>query len=214
MAESVLDYEKRPIRYNAIDGVDEMLVGLLFLALPLSTHMANVATEGSVWHWKHTFLIANALILVAFFVGRKLLKERITFRRTGYVKYRDSKVRAAIGAMVGFAVGCVVVICAFILWHPPQRDRYLILFAGLLWAVFYIYFFVYKTKMYHAWRYLLALLVAAGPLAVYSALPHVRDISSLSTVVLGACWLISGVITFSSYLRNTHPAAEPSDEAE
>lgn len=211
MAESALDYEKGPVRYNAIDGVDEMFIGLLSLALMLCMHFKNLAPEGSIWHSKYTFTFTSALILVAVFIARTLLKERITYRRTGYVMFRYSKVKFAIGGIVGFAGGGAAVLCVSILSRPPQQDRYLIFLAGLLWAFLYIYFGIYTTRMYYAWRYLVALLIAAGPFAVYSALPNVRDISTLSTAVFGGCFLISGVITFWSYLRNTRAVEAQSE---
>ena len=208
MAESILDYEKRPIRYNAIDGVDEMLLGLLFLALFLLMHLVAIAPAGSVWHWKPALLIANALVFVLFLVSRKLLKQRITYRRTGYVKPRYSKVRAAVGGIVGMVVGGVVTIYVLKALRPPQREPIMLVLNGLLWAGFYLYFYIIKTQLYRAYRYVIASAIAIAPILVYSAFSKVRDISTLSQAVLGACFLISGVITFWSYLRNTKPADE------
>ena len=213
MTDLTADYIKRPVRCNLIDGVDEMLIGFLFLALPLLAHVANVAPEGSVWQWRPLLLIINGVLLVLILVSRKLLKQLITFRRTGYVKYRDSKIKGMIGAIVGLAVATPVMVAIYRLWPPPQRERHLILISSLLWAAFYTYFFIYKTEMYRTYRYVVVLLMAIGPLAVYSIFGNVRDISTLSGAVMGACFLISGVITFWSYLRRTHPAdAEIEDE--
>lgn len=207
MAESILDYEKRPTRYSNIDGIGEMFIGFVFLALTLLMHLDNVAPSGSIWHRKEVVLIASVLILVIVYLGQKLMKERITYRRTGYVKYRSSKVKTAISTVIGFVVAGVVVVALSILWRPPQRDRYLILLAGLGFAFLYAYFLIYLTKMYYVWRYLVALCLAVGPFAVYSAFPNVHGISNLSSGgVLGSCFLASGVITFWSYLHHTKPA--------
>ena len=214
MTDLTAEYIKRPLRYNLIDGVDEMLVGFLFLALPLLAHVANVAPDGSVWQWKPLLLITNGLMLILVLVSRKLLKKWITYRRTGYVKYRYSKTRAVIGGIVGFGVGIAVMAAIYRLWPLPHREQHLILISSLLWAAFYAYFFVYKTEMYRIYRYVVVLLMAIGPLAVYSVFTTVRDISTLSGAVMGACFLISGVITFWSYLRRTNPSgAEREDEA-
>lgn len=215
MTDSVAEYVKRPVRYNMIDGVDEMLIGFLFLALTLLMHVANVAPEGSIWRWKPLLLITNALLLIPFFLGRRLLKERITYRRTGYVKYRYSKTRSVIGGVVGFVVGVAVTVAIYRFWSVPERERYLILTSSLLWTAFYAYFFVYKTQMYRIYRYVIVLLMAIGPWVVYSVFRNVRDISTLSGAVLGACFLISGVITFLSYLYNTKPdPRQPADNAQ
>lgn len=214
MAESVLDYEKRPIRYSLIDGIDEMLVGFFLFTSMIFTHAENLAPERSVWHWKHTVLIANALLLVVFLLARKLLKECVTYRRTGYVKYRYSKLRSTIGGVVGFAVAAAIVVSTSVLWHPPERDRYLILVGGLGWAALYVYFFIYLTKMYRVWRWFVAVVMAAGPLAIYSVLWNVRDISTLSGGIPGACFFISGVAAFLSYLRNSKPAEVQSQEVQ
>jgi hypothetical protein len=213
MAESILDYEKRPARYSAIDGIDEMLIGFFFLTTTLTMHATNIASADSFWRWKYSFFVANALLLIAFFMVRKLLKERVTYRRTGFVKYRNSKVKSVLGGIVGFASGGAALTCLLILWPRPQRERYLILLGSVLWAAFYMYFFVYKTGMHRAYRYVMAVLMVASPLAVYSMFENVRDISTLTVVAPGTCWFFSGVITFWSYLHQTHPADPESEDA-
>lgn len=214
MSESLLDYEKRPIRYSSIDGIDELLIGVFILVSTILMYVVNTAPQGSIWRWKPTVLISNALLLVVFLLARKLLKERITYRRTGYVRYRYSKVKSAIGGIVGFVVAAALVVSIYVLWHPPARDRSLILLGSLLWATLYVYFYVHLTKMYRAWRYLVAVVMAAGPVALYSVLPNVRDISTLSAGLLGACFSISGVVAFLSYLRKTKPDNVQSQEGQ
>lgn len=206
MTESALDFEKRPLRYNAIDGVDEMLVGVLLLTLFLLLHVTNIAPEGSIWRWKPIFLIGDTFLLVVFLVGRKLLRERITYRRTGYVKYRSSKIRSAIGVVIAGMIAAVAVKYVSNPWDQLHRERNLIMLGSLLWSFLYTYFYIYKTTMHSVYRYVTALVLALGPVAVYSAFPGTRDISTLSAAVPGACFLISGVVTFYLYLRNTNPA--------
>lgn len=212
MAESVLDYEKRPIRYNSIDGIDEMFIGLFLLSSTVLMHAVNVAPERSIWHLNYAVLIANALLLIVFLLGRKVLKDRITYRRTGYVKYRYSKVRSAIGAVVGFGLAVVVVLSLLAWGRPPDREGSLILVGSLLWAAFYAYFYIHVPKMYRLWRWLIAVAIAAGPLSFYSLLRQVHDISTLSAGIPGVFFLISGVTAFVSYLRNTKPAEAQSQE--
>lgn len=212
MAESLLDYEKRPVRYNSIDGIDEMFIGLFLLSSTVLMHAVNVAPEHSIWRLKYAVLIADALLLIVFLLGRKVLKSRITYRRTGYVRYRYSKVKSVIGAVVGFGLAVVVVLSIFA-WGPqPDREGTLILVGSLLWAALYAYFYIHAPKMYRLWRCLIAVAIAAGPLSFYSLLRQVHDISTLSAGMTGAFFLISGVTAFVSYLRNTKPAEVQSQE--
>lgn len=211
MAESVLDYEKRPIRYNSIDGIDELFIGLYLLSSTILMHAGNVASENSIWHLNHTVVTANVLLLVLFLLARRVLKKRITHRRTGYVKYRYSKVRSAIAAVIGFGLA-VVVVLLMAAWHPHDREGSLILLGSVMWAVLYAYFYIHIPRSYRLWRWLIAAAIAAGPLSIYSLLRHVRDISTLSAAMPGALFLVSGVVAFVSYLRNTKPAEAQSQE--
>lgn len=205
MTESALDYSKRLIRYNATDGIDEMFVGFLFLLLPSLTHIANVAPEGSVWRWKPSLLIADALLLVFLFLARKLLKERITYQRTGYVKFRYSKLRGVIGSVIGFVVAGGILIYVSRVSPAEHRDLVLLGLGSALWAGFYLYFLVFRAGLHRIYRYAVAILLAVGPIAVYTIFSHVRDISTLSSTVPGGCFLLSGIITFWLYLHNTKP---------
>lgn len=207
--DSFPDYEKRPARNANRDGIAEMCIGLLFIAMPLITYFFNAASATSIWHSRYTVLVAFVILLVMYQSTYKLLKQKITYRRTGYVKHRYSKWKTALGTVIGFAVAAAVPIALY-RSHVRPREATMIAISGFMWAALYACFFIYLAKMHQLWRWGVVAAMAVGPLGVYSIFRDVGDISTLSATVLGACWLVSGLIAFCSYLRRTQPATAES----
>jgi hypothetical protein len=133
--------------------------------------------------------------------GSKALKRQITYRRAGHVKYRPARLKAGVAATSATVIGALIACGVYALNLVHQQNPF-VLFAGLATAVLY----AYATGLSRAWRCVAAVVIAIGPLALHSLLPNLRHMDALSMNVIAATWLASCVITFWSYLRQTHPA--------
>jgi hypothetical protein len=203
VTESVEEYIKRPLRYNQIDGLGEVFVGISFLVWPLFDYIRTLAPEDSAWHWRYTSAIF-ALALLAFVVaGSAVLRRRITYRRTGYVKYRSLRLKTA---LISVASMCVAMVVALLLarWHVLLHGHGIELLGGLAMAALY----GFATKLDHLWRWIIAAVLAFGPFTVDLMLLQTRGRDDLSAGVIGVCWLVSGAITFCLYLRHTQPTQD------
>jgi hypothetical protein len=206
MNESIADYEKRTIRYKMIDGIVEMSIATFFLAMMTFLYLNVVST---FWRPKYMPLIASGGLMVVIAWGSRTLKRRITYRRTGYVKFRRAHLKAGIAAITAAVIAALIAygVYALNLFH---KQNAFVLFPGLGYALLY----AYATGLNRPWRWGAAVVIAIGPLVLHSLLPNVWYMDTLSMNIIGATWLASGVITFWSYLRQTHSAdAEAEHEA-
>jgi hypothetical protein len=205
MSNSIDDYVKRPIRYQNIDGLDELFLGFLWIALQLLDFFHLTAASGSVWRSNATFFLCVGVLAAVCLYGHKSLKSNITFPRTGYVKYRRSAtgvwLRGSIAAAVAVGVALATVFVLQRLGPDSSEIGKMALTSGG-WALFYIYI----TRMDAAWRWvvLLAMLVVP-PLA--AAFPIGRLLSgNLPFVLQGLIFFVSGLIGLTFYLhRNPLP---------
>ena len=108
MANQIDEYAKRPIRYQNIDGLNELGIGILWMTLPLLEFFNKTAASGSFWHRRTTFFVCVAAFTVALLYGHKALKKRLTYPRTGYVKYRQTRTRVFASLFVAGAVAVAV----------------------------------------------------------------------------------------------------------
>src|SRR5579864_868647 len=203
MAELITEYTKRPSWYALSGGVGEMGLGILFLGMSILIHIANRYGQHSIWSWKPTVLICGAVLLVLVLVAEATAKNRITLRRTGYVKYRQSRAKAAVAIMIAAILAAIVAVLISHFWkQSPHGQNLQLLLAGSSMLALYAYW----TKLDRPWRWIVALAMTFGPLASHSILSDDPGQWLSSDVVIGMCWLISGAITFWLYLRRTRPA--------
>lgn len=198
MSEGIADYLKRPLRYNIIDGIGEMGLGILFIGLSIiKNHVGNIGPT-SAWHSKFMPLGFMAALLVVVLWSEAVAKNRITYRRTGYVKYRHSRRTSIIAGSAAMLVAAAAAYVLTKIWHAAGGAT--VLLSGLSMCALYVYW----TKLDRPWRWIVAVAMAVGPLGVRSIL--ISDPAEWRSMgVIGICWLISGIISFCLYLRNTRP---------
>ncbi|HXH50823.1 MAG TPA: hypothetical protein VNM47_15880 [Terriglobia bacterium] len=200
MTTQIDDYVKRPMRYQNIDGLEELGIGLLWIILPLLEFFNKTAASGSIWHGRTTLFVCVAAVTVALLYGHKALKKRFTFPRTGYVKYRQTRTRVLASLLVAGAVAIVVAIATvFVLRLLEPRSSQTVgpVLASVAWGLFYIFI----TRMDAAWRWAVLVLLVAAPPAL-AVLPLGRLWLGNSPIVLiGVIYFVSGAITLALYLR-------------
>jgi hypothetical protein len=196
MTEPIAESMKRPSRYAMVDGVGEMGIGIVFAGMSIILRLS--VGQRSIWSWKPTVVICLAVLLVLVLLAEATVKSRITFRRTGYVKYRHSRVQTALAVVVAAILAAFI---SYFLKHSPRGENLQLLLGSLSMCVLY----AYGTKMDQAWRWIVVIAMVLAPLATRSIVSSDPG-QWLSTGIIGICWLVSGLVTFWLYLRRTRPA--------
>jgi hypothetical protein len=188
------------------DGLSEITVGGLFLLVGLLLSLEAWRPNDVVV----TRFVALALPIViiggAFLVGRiiQVFKERISYRRTGYLAFRDERkgrrwVTAAVAGLIGAGIAAFLVLTNVQLsplWYALFRGS-IVVGVMLLIAV----------KM--GIRRFYAISVLIGLLSVATALPGLPEAWN-DAIFYGSTGLIlvlSGLWMFVKYMRRP-PAAE------
>jgi hypothetical protein len=200
MASQIDDYAKRPERYRNIDGLAELGVGVLMTALIPFALIKNVAPS-SIDRHRFVVLTCVAALLVAVLYGIRALKARITYPRTGYVKYRGTRARVvAILLTVAPATIAWNFIFRYLAHHSLDIVRTALVSAA--WGLVY----VAATRMDAGWRWIfLIVLIVVPPVVATLPLNHSWSVT-LQALVPGPVFFVSGAITLALYLyRNKLP---------
>ncbi len=206
MSDNFRNSQLRTFQYFYVDGSFEFGFGLLCLILA-----AFFYAETHVQGWLSA-VVDSSLVLVliggAWLINRliKLLKERITWPRTGYVTYNRREgsnrgLRLVLGLVIG---GLVAALASLLATSPNIRISMLPLLSGLLLGL---------VLMGFAWRtsiprfYLLSFLSAV--LGVILAYGRLEDIVALAYyyLVFGMVLFATGACVLRAYLHQ-NPAAQ------
>lgn len=202
------EYVWRPMRYQNIDGIWEIGIGFMWLAFPLLEGSLRNTPRNSLWHWhwRGAFL---SIALVGFVVmfGVRALKNRITYPRTGFVKYRGLAGKAWLTGLIACAISVSVAILVAHLWHHLRFSAWVALYSagwGLLYALL--------TRMEGGWRWVLLAAMVVGPVAISTLPLDGYWLEDLPVAWIGLTYFVSGVIALCLYLRRTQPAEEGAAE--
>jgi hypothetical protein len=185
---------KRTQSYFYEDGVAEIAVGVLFVAIGLLMLVIDAASTGPVLAVL-TGLGLPALTIGGVFAVRwavRVVKNRMVYPRTGYVSYREQPSRQPT-----FALLVMMALFVFILFLPEWAET-MPVFEGWFLGVFFIYV---------GYRVGLKRLYAIGALAVLvgfgAAFLRLGDIlgSTVTFGVTGLVLVISGGLALLAYLR-------------
>lgn len=101
------DLEDRPKRYWNVDGIPELMMGLVWILWGGALLVGEAIPRGSAAniYWM-VFPAVLVLSGVASNWAVRKLKERLTYPRTGYIEYREP------GPLVRLATGALVVLTA------------------------------------------------------------------------------------------------------
>jgi hypothetical protein len=208
MKQPVDDVILRTKRYWYVDGLNEILVGVVFLLLGLM-YLINVLTSPGVL----SALVVGAgqplIILLGIWLGGKMvrsLKERYTYPRTGYVAYSRPANRKR-RWWVGFLAGVVAALVTFglIKLAPAGNRNWLVFMTAALAAIFIFYI---GAQVGVRRFYLLAMIALA--LGAGLALMSLTEGYQFTVLLIGngLAWILSGAITLVNYLNKTHVMSE------
>jgi apolipoprotein N-acyltransferase len=134
------------------------------------------------------------------YVGLKFMKERVTFRRTGYVAYQ----RRAGRIPLVFALSAILGAVSVLVWARSPRPLIWPFALGGLIGLVYLYRFARtRTSRYVV---LAAVSVAIGVALQFQTL-SLHAGTMWFFVLLGAAQLLAGALTLCLYLRRTSPPA-------
>ena len=210
MNETIKSTIERTRQYWYIDGFSEMLTGLVFLLLGTINILSGIYPP-SLGSAVTVGVGYPLVILVGTFGGRKWvksLKEKVTFPRTGYVKYiqpeRSSRAKRIVTV---FFVAIMVSIITMVI----SRDLdpfWVVLGTGLIIAAFIAYMAVQIPLN----RFLLlAIWVVIASLISARVLVSEDIQMGILLVGSGIGWLVSGGLTLLHYLKDTNPVGPELD---
>jgi hypothetical protein len=211
MKDTLQNYVGRPKRYENIDGTGEMLFGLMFLGFALAGCLEAGLPENSS-RWMHGIVVYGVIIpvLALGYWGRRAVKRRLTWPRTGYVAYpRNTKRWWTV--MVAGCLGAVVCVIGFeyltrFAWrhHVMSVPRIVV---SVLYTVPYA-FWVFRMNREHPWKWLVLFLMGLGLFTIALFVPgNLGHFGQFMLLLVGFAWFASGAGTLFSYIRHTKPAA-------
>jgi hypothetical protein len=212
---AIREQQKRLKRYDNIDGTGEMFFGSMSLGFALSTAVASQLPPHSFWTTGFPGMLLSMLLPVYGVLalagwGTKIIKRRITYRRTGYVLPRRDKKAVALGLVYALVLSAAVSAMFFLLLRFGMRHN-AVSISRLLMMSSYVAIYVLYTRVAtpeHKWKtWLAALMALVAVVASFSGWPiHVLSLVTLPT--FGVLWIASGLITLWLFVRHTQPAAQ------
>jgi hypothetical protein len=212
---------ERPKLYYNVDGVGELGIGFMCLGWSLLGWLQLHTPGTSTWHQMHTFFIYVAVMLSIIHYGSRAIKNRITYRRTGFVDYRARDkywVPIGLGAGVSALVSAGLFLALRRHWEISTLAS---LVVDLLLAAAYIRIARTVRWKWAVFGFLVAgaLVIAALPAEVLEAFAnHTSPAPAIPDRAIGAYWLtfvvygvalmVSGGISFLLYLHHTQARAQ------
>jgi hypothetical protein len=207
MTDALADARQRVNRYWNVDGLHEIAIAVLFLGSAAWSWAAEAPPQGMLW--RATLSVGFPIFLCGGILLERravsAIRQRLTFRRTGFVEFRKPNPRQRlISGLAGMvvAIGLVLLIATR---RIDQIDTLLAPGVGLAVGAFLGWLgFAQGPK-----RLLLA--AAASMLTglgiAHSGMGMNAGLAAYYTV-MGAVLLISGALTLFRYLRT---APEPEE---
>jgi len=205
---------KRPLRYDNIDGTLELGLGAMGMGFFALIWMQGHSSRNSIWHSMWMLFVYVGLMGVVLYFGPKAIKNRITYRRTGFVAHRKAnEVWAFVIAFVIAAIGLAAI--PALSRTPAGKATLPLLVAGLAFVGLYAYRVAFAVR----WKWIVAgaMVIAAVVIAFLppaalasiagSAIPAGLAVTAgaflLVSFLWSAMWLVSGGISLSLYCHTT-----------
>ncbi len=201
MANDIDKIVRQTQRYFYEDGLVEMAVGLLFVAVGFLLLIWRSITSPTPASMVLAIGLPALIIGGSFLIKRAIreIKERVTYPRTGYVAYRRGE--PARGRWLVIGLSLLLAIAAFFL--PQTLGRMPAMVGALLGVIL-----VYLGYRVNVWRF-----YAVGAIAVILGFGltflGASDIlgTGLTFIGAGLALFAGGAMAFANYLHQ-HPKAE------
>ncbi|RPH61577.1 MAG: hypothetical protein EHM81_03975 [Chloroflexi bacterium] len=201
----------RAIQYWFEDGIVEIAVGVLFLLLAGYFYVDATQPDSllaNLLGGLFVLLLVSGWYLVGWII--KLLKERLTYPRTGYVAFRRDKnsqkpVRLALALSVGALMAAMFATLAL---NPPLGLNFMPLGSGLVMALVFglIGYRTALPRFYLLAAFGLVLGAGLGLSQIGNGLGMTAIYALMALALIG-----TGLVILSRYLRQNPAPAEASD---
>ncbi len=201
----------RAIQYWFEDGIVEIAVGVLFLLLAGYFYVDATQPDSllaNLLGGLFVLLLVSGWYLVGWII--KLLKERLTYPRTGYVAFRRDKnsqkpVRLALALSVGALMAAMFATLAL---NPPMGLNFMPLGSGLVMALVFglIGYRTALPRFYLLAAFGLVLGAGLGLSQIGNGLGMTAIYALMALALIG-----TGLVILSRYLRQNPAPAEASD---
>jgi hypothetical protein len=207
MTDALLEAKGKVHRYWNVDGLHEIAIACIFLLTAGWVWASDISPAGSVW--RAVLSVSFPIMLCGGIMGEKrvvaAIRQRLTFRRTGFVEFRKPSPRQrAVSAVFGVAVAIALTVIVAQRGTAALEE---ILAPGMAALVG---LFMGWLGFFHGPRRFVA--VAAASVAAGLAIAYARlDMSAGMAAyyaAMGAVLLGSGVFTLWQYLRTSREPAE------
>jgi len=199
MEENINKIIRQTRRYWYEDGFAEIAIGLLFSFLGIGLYLQKMAANHFGWLMVVIFGLMiftfSSSLIVKWIVT--LLKQRITYPRTGYVEYIPQQDNGGRWLVIAFSLGLAILTLII-----PDTFGGMGSIVGLLMGMIMAYL-AYRSGMP---RFMIAsvLAIAVGILTTYLSLDDIIGTAIVFSAV-GISLLVSGLLTLITYLRETNP---------
>lgn len=203
--DSTKDFQRRVRQYWYEDGLIEIGAGCAILLIAGIYLSAALFMKGPVGALVTAF--APMLVILLWVLGGKkliqTLKEKITYPRTGYVKYRQDPRTRSISRRVLVMIVAASVSGLVILFAASIPKIYYAALTGIMAAaIMFILGYQANVKRF----YLVGIWVILSGLVI-SLLPIVEPWDMPALVgSMGLGWIVSGIVALTNYLKHTSPA--------
>jgi len=197
MNPQVDDYLSRPVRYQNIDGLFQVMWGTAQMGQGAFFWLASVTPLDSFLHWVYMGVLG--LLFAGLYFGRKYVKRHVTYARTGFAEpLRRSVQPWALAVAMLLSVGMVIVLRVFLKHLGPTGVATVICLANAL-------LFAFVTRLDQFWKSASLCAMTLGTLAIALIVPDRLTMERWYLLVNGFCWAATGATTFILYLRHSHP---------
>lgn len=191
-------------RYWFVDGLAEILGGFVIIAIALS-YVLIYQLEGNTLQMVLLAIGQPVLILLSAFFARKLitwLKQKITYPRTGFIKFRNVKPRkhAQRILLTILIAGAVSLFISFVASVLPER---FLPFISSFFIAVYSWFLGYFNGVKRFYAVAVLILLFGGFISwihLSGGMPYIYLL-----IGIGFIWTCSGAWTLYHYLGQTKP---------
>ena len=196
---------RRPARYWTIDGLPELMLGVLWIVSGGAWLLGQQVPAR--WPWKAYWLIVAPALALGGFAANALtraLKRRVTFPRSGYVDWRPPDRRSRTRLAATIVVGAAMLAWAALSSRQPALEDRAPAVLSVIIALSFVAISIRQRTPHHL---ALAAAAVAFPVALAS-LTTGWDTTYWLFVALGAACALVGAIRLTRFVRS-HPLPSP-----
>jgi hypothetical protein len=192
-------------RYWYVDGLAEIAGGVVIILIALTYALVYLIPDSTARNLLLGIGQPALILLCAFYSGKLVsrLKQKITFPRTGLIKFRRGKANKRVRRIFLVLIIAAVVSALVSFFASMIPARYLPFLSSIFIDSLYLGYFNGVRRFY----------IVGVLIVLYGALISWLNLSGLTPYLylligIGVIWVISGVWTLYRYLSQTQPMQE------